>query len=171
MKIFIGNTIEEKSETFLFSSSNMVNSSRLYPAKIPFRVGEANKERFKTIINSKFGKCIISLVDFEIGQLVAILHTEMIFKVAKLHTVQIENGVHIYDPWFAGLITHSCEPNLILDTKVLCFFAIRKIVSGDILTQDYELTEDNLYKKFNCKCGSSHCRGEIKGKLYVRVSN
>jgi hypothetical protein len=29
---------------------------------------------------------------------------------------------------------------------------------------DYETTEDELFRAFNCACGSVSCRGQIKGK-------
>ena len=139
---------------------------RLYPDKIPHRLGEADTEKFEIVADSEFGKCIKSLGYFEIGQLVALIHTDIILKKAELHTAQISKDIHIYDPWFAGLISHSCEPNLIFDTNIPGFFAVKKILPGDILNQDYELTEDDLYIKFDCKCGSPHCRGKIKGKIY-----
>ena len=37
----------------------------------------------------------------------------------RLHTLQILPDVHMYDPRFAGLLLHSCNPNVFLDMSEL----------------------------------------------------
>lgn len=32
----------------------------------------------------------------------------------RLHTLQLLPNVHMYDPYFAGLLLHSCNPNVFL---------------------------------------------------------
>jgi tyrocidine synthetase-3 len=142
------------------------SEDRLYPDSIPCLDGEPLREVFEVVNDQKFGKCIKSKVSFTRGQFVAMIHSKIILNSPNLHSAQISINEHIYDPWFAGLITHSCEPNLMFDTKLPGFYAVKDIKPGDILTQDYELTEDNLYQKFLCDCGTVTCRGKIQGRKF-----
>ena len=60
-------------------------------------------------------------------------------------------------PWFA--LNHSCEPNAywVLDD----LRAHRAIEAGDLVTFDYETTEDELSTPFRCACNSPACRREV----------
>ncbi|KIQ59973.1 MULTISPECIES: SET domain-containing protein [Pseudomonas] len=79
------------------------------------------------------------------------------------HTLQILPDVHMYDPHFAGLLEHSCNPNVFLDMSELWLWALTRIVRGDSLTTDRASTEQKLYRQFACRCGSSNCHGWITG--------
>lgn len=73
--------------------------------------------------------------------------------------------VHPKDPDF---VNHSCNPNMIYDTKSFMFITIKDIQKGDELTIDYEQYEDDLVKDgldFICKCNEINCRGRIIGKM------
>ena len=118
-------------------------------------------------IDRVFGVCVKTIRPFYFGELIAVVTSDIILRAPKLHTVQVAPNLHIYDKWFAGRITHSCEPNMIFDQSTLTFYSIRYIKAGEILTQDYELTEDILFRPFVCKCESPKCRGYIAGKNYA----
>jgi hypothetical protein len=81
----------------------------------------------------------------------------------RLHTLQILPNVHMYDPHFAGLLLHSCNPNVFLDMSELWLWSLTDIREGDCLTMDYASTEQKLYRQFACRCGSSNCHGWITG--------
>ena len=80
-----------------------------------------------------------------------------------LHTLQISSRIHLYDPWFSGLILHSCDPNLFLDISELELWSVQAIRPGTLLTMDYATTEDALLCQFACQCGALNCRGWITG--------
>ncbi|MCI0993564.1 lysine methyltransferase [Pseudomonas corrugata] len=79
------------------------------------------------------------------------------------HTVQVLPDIHMYDPHFAGLLLHSCNPNVFLDMSELWLWALTPIHAGDCLTMDHASTEQKLYRQFACRCGSSNCHGWITG--------
>ncbi len=56
---------------------------------------------------------------------------------------------------------HSCDPNTQFDG--LNVLALKTIDKGEELTLDYAQFLDENMEPFNCRCGSSSCRGEIRG--------
>jgi len=68
----------------------------------------------------------------------------------------------------AGYVQHSCDPNCRVSETALLFICKLDIKAGDMIQMDYEETEDELFKAFECSCGSPVCRGSILGKLVVK---
>lgn len=62
-------------------------------------------------------------------------------------------------------INHSCEPNAWLEG--LDVVARRAIRSGEEITMDYVTFMNEAMPSFECFCGSSHCRGTIRGDDYL----
>ncbi|MDW6005405.1 SET domain-containing protein-lysine N-methyltransferase [Vibrio mangrovi] len=143
-----------------------LSSVRIYPEYISKINGEANKNTFSVMNHEQFGYCIIANIHFQAGQKIAQLPRLKIFTEPDLHTVQSGSNQHIYDPWFAGLISHSCRPNIYFEQSELAFYAVEPIAPGNIITQDYEQTEDILFREFDCCCGHFECRGKIRGKKF-----
>jgi SET domain-containing protein len=56
---------------------------------------------------------------------------------------------------------HSCDPNLGLRGNIV-FVAMRDIRSGEELTHDWCMTDNDTYE-VECKCGSPICRGMLRG--------
>ncbi len=54
-------------------------------------------------------------------------------------------------------INHSCDPNMGIKGRVE-FVALRNIKKGEELTFDYSITEEDIFWKFKCNCGSKKCR-------------
>lgn len=82
----------------------------------------------------------------------------------RQHTLQVSPRIHLYDPWFAGLLRHSCNPNAFLDTTYLELWSVQPIPAGTLLTVDYAVTEVALFRQFPCQCGELNCRGWIAGR-------
>ena len=82
---------------------------------------------------------------------------------ARRHTLQISSRIHLYDPWFSGLLAHSCRPNVYVDIAYLELWSILPLAQGTFLTRDYTSTEEVLVKQFACQCGELNCRGWITG--------
>ncbi|MCW7538712.1 SET domain-containing protein-lysine N-methyltransferase [Aquabacterium sp. A7-Y] len=81
----------------------------------------------------------------------------------RLHTLQINPQSHLFDPYFCGLLLHSCDPNTRLDMVAFELWALRDISAGEVLTMDYATTEDVLMRQFACRCGAPSCRRWIAG--------
>jgi uncharacterized protein len=143
---------------------------RFYPDHFPVVPNEACWEDFRVLdVDGKRGQGVLVLRDFSQGSVLfrmnGTLTTEM-----TLHSLQMAPGLHLDDPYFAGKVLHSCEPNSWLDVETRIYFATRDIAAGELLTMDYDETEDILFRGFDCCCGSTHCRGTIGGKLLKKVA-
>ncbi len=126
----------------------------LFPRKQDFRV---------VAKDGVVGMGVVSFRRFARGEVVAALAGEIIHDIRQ-HSLQIEQGVHLYDIYFSGYFLHSCAPNIELDMQNMLVFAVRDIQAGDFLYMDYAQTEDVLYRQFPCRCGSENCRGWITGR-------
>lgn len=81
----------------------------------------------------------------------------------RAHTLQLSSRIHLYDPWFSGLLLHSCNPCVFFDSTYLEVWSVQTIAAGTLLTMDYASTEDVLFRQFACQCGELNCRGWITG--------
>lgn len=86
--------------------------------------------------------------------------------VQTSHSVQLDGNRHAEMDLPAAFINHICnqanvgvKPN---DVGAYDFYALRRIDKDQELLWDYETTEYQI-SGFSCKCGSSTCRGELKG--------
>jgi len=85
----------------------------------------------------------------------------------------LDDGVHVIDASVGGnsarWINHSCEPNCETeesDDGRVYIQAIRHIRRGEELSYDYCLVIDErmtaqLKRRYQCLCGSTHCRGTM----------
>jgi hypothetical protein len=141
------------------------DSRRFYPEHIPIITYEPLKTNFVILESPEdIRKGVLSLVSFKEEDLIAQC-TGVVLNFQNLYTLQHDKGIYYYDPFFAGYLLHSCDPNAYLDMTSFSLYAIKKINPFSLITVDYEKTEDVLYNSFNCICGSDHCRGWIAGKL------
>jgi tyrocidine synthetase-3 len=139
--------------------------NRLYPHWIPIQENEPTKDKFEKTYKPEFGWCIVSRAHFAPGETIARIYGGIIKPKSQLHTVQKSPDVHLLDEWFTGLITHSCDPLTYFDAEEETFVAIKEINPGDVVTCDYEVTEDYLSRSFECNCGAENCRKTIRGRL------
>jgi hypothetical protein len=125
--------------------------------------GYPSSDRFE-IIHTMDGRGagIRAVTPFPRGQFISRVSGHVISS-RRLHTLQITPNAHLYDPYFCGLLLHSCNPNVSLDMKQFELWALRDISAGDLLTMDYASTEDVLMRQFRCHCGAPACRGWITG--------
>src|SRR4030095_4867254 len=61
---------------------------------------------------------------------------------------------------------HSCDPNIGVRGEIT-FVAMRDIRSGEELTHDWAMTDDDDYC-IECKCGAPNCRKTLTGKDWQR---
>ena len=62
---------------------------------------------------------------------------------------------------------HSCHPNLGIRGEIT-FVAMREVYSGEELTHDWAMTDDDDYS-VECNCGEPDCRKILTGKDWQRV--
>lgn len=61
---------------------------------------------------------------------------------------------------------HSCEPNLGVQGQIV-FVAMRDIQSGEELTHDWAMTDDDE-SEMECRCGAASCRRIVTGQDWRR---
>ncbi|MCU1751373.1 lysine methyltransferase [Pseudomonas sp. 6D_7.1_Bac1] len=124
-----------------------------YPSRTDFTVIQTNDGR---------GAAITALRDYlRISRICRV--SGLLTHTRQLHTLQLIPGIHVYDPFFSGLLLHSCDPNVFLDMSEMWLWALKDITPGSVLCMDYASTEDKLMHQFACQCGSPGCRGWITG--------
>jgi len=121
------------------------------------------RSQFEVFSIGTVGRGIRSKAGFSRGSVIARFTGQLMSSVLQ-HTLQVSPTSHVYDPYFIGLLTHSCAPNCILEMSQLELIALSDIAEGDTLTIDYALTEDALFRQFPCGCGSSNCRHWVTGR-------
>jgi hypothetical protein len=116
-----------------------------------------------TSVNGKVGRGIRTRAHIDRGTLVA-KFTGILSNTVFQHSLQVSPETHLHDPYFVGLLSHSCAPNCVLDMQRLEILALVDIGPGELLTIDYAVTEDTLFRQFPCNCGSSGCRRWVTGR-------
>ena len=136
----------------------------IYPYELDINAGYPTKTSF--VVKNQdddMGYGVYTKKSIERGSLVARFSGHIISTVVQ-HSLQVNPTTHILDPHFAGLLLHSCNPNVCLDMHDFTIWALRDIEEGEPLTMDYASTEDYLFKQFKCLCNSENCRHWISGR-------
>lgn len=137
---------------------------RIYPFDVAPDPHLPTTRKFAVLaVTGTIGKGIQTLVAFDRGDLVSRFTGQLSNHIMQ-HTLQVSPDTHLNDPYFVGLLTHSCAPNCLLDMARLEIRALVDITPGDVLTIDYAVTEDKLHRQFPCHCGASNCRHWITGR-------
>ncbi len=138
---------------------------RFYPNDIPPFEHEPSMEDFSIEwIDERRGEGIRALKSFSIGEIVFAFQG-IPNPTTTQYSLQISPTQHIHDPFFMGKTLHHCDPNCEVNMQEQYLYAIKPIHPGDLVTIDYEKTEDVLFKEFDCYCDAKHCRLRIVGRL------
>ncbi len=138
---------------------------RIYPSHLPVIDHEPQAEDFRVVqVDDLRGRGVLVLRPFRAGDVLFRMNGTLT-EVMTQYSLQMASGLHLDDPDFAGRVLHCCDPNSRLDPQTRLFTALRDIEAGDLLTMDYDETEDILFRAFHCSCGSPACRGYIAGRL------
>ncbi len=118
------------------------------------------------------GLGVIAIEDIQKGETVGVLGGMIVHENdIKQYWDEIGHiGIQISDDFFIvphsrdelnelGVYNHSCNPNIGFKNSIE-FVAIHNILKGVELVFDYAFNE-TLNENFECKCGSSECRGII----------
>jgi hypothetical protein len=138
---------------------------RIYPQHLPQVADEPRAEDFRVIeVDDRRGQGVVVLREFLSGDVLFRMNGRLTTEMT-LHSLQMAPGLHLDDPYFAGKTLHSCDPNSQLDPETRLFTALRDIHPGELLTMDYDHTEDVLFRPFPCRCGADNCRGWVAGRM------
>ncbi|UVK97986.1 SET domain-containing protein-lysine N-methyltransferase [Pseudomonas sp. B21-048] len=139
-------------------------SNGIYPfEELPLRLGFPSSDDFE-ILNNAEGSAIAVMALREFPRISRICRVSgHLLPYRNQHTRQLAPEIHVYDPRFCSLLSHSCDPNVFLDMSELWLWALKDIKKGDRLTMDFATTEDKLLRQFACRCGCPCCRGWIIG--------
>ena len=114
------------------------------------------------------GKSVQVLKNYKAGQKIAHI-TGNVNDIISPDSVQIGPDQHLHDPYILGLLTHSCDPNTYFDIKKHHLIAAKAIKENEFLTIDYTVTEDYLFRQFQCRCKTAKCKGWILGRKESQV--
>lgn len=114
-------------------------------------------------VDSQYGLGVRTLVPWWAGDVVH-RFTGLVSAELKLHSLQVNEHLHISETRFIGFLSHACDPNVRLDMSRFEVVALKDVAAGDLLTIDYAATEDILYRQFACHCGAAACRRWITGR-------
>ena len=117
-----------------------------------------------------FGKTIISNTSIPSGTLIYEIKDYEIKDTPNYQTIQIGKNLHLQDSGAISFMNHSCNPNCIIDTKLLGVYAIKNIIKGDELTFFYPSTEWILSQPFKCNCNYDNCIGYVDGLHSLDIS-
>lgn len=146
------------------TTQNGIVTNRFYPDALPPFANEPTRERFSIEqLGDTVGEGVVALVPFQPGETI-FAFTGFFSNEITQFSLQVQEGLHLHDPYFMGKILHSCDPNASCDMEHRVFIALRPINPGDFITMDYAETEDYLFKSFPCQCGAENCRGIVKGR-------
>ena len=110
------------------------------------------------------GRGVRALVPLAAGSIIHRFNGEIVAEIGQ-HTLQITPTQHISGTSLIGFLSHGCTPNAALDMERFALVATRDIEAGGVLTIDYALTEDTLFRQFACHCGAAGCRAWVTGRL------
>ncbi len=136
----------------------------IYPFPLPDDDGYPTTDDFEVVSREEGkGRGLYARRPFLRGDFIARVTGVVVHRVLQ-HTLQISPVSHLFDPYFSGLLLHSCDPNTHLDMNRFELWAAKDILPGAALTMDYASTEDVLFKQFRCLCGAANCRGWVTGR-------
>lgn len=127
-----------------------------------------------TIKQSRIGGLgTFAINDIQKGEIVFVKGGHIVTRNELFYSKQISSYLPISDDLFIGAINedeedsiklfvnHSCDPNCGVRGEIT-FVAMKDISSGDELTFDYAMVDNESYE-FACNCGSPNCRRIITG--------
>lgn len=155
----------------IYEELSVDDKRRFYPEYFPVMMNEPLRSNFIILQSPEdIHKGLLSLVTFDKEDLIVqCAGTSLFFQT--LHSLQYKEGMYLHDPFFAGYLLHSCDPNAELNMRDFTLHAIKPIKHFELITIDYEKTEAQLYQGFNCQCGSFNCKGWIEGYIYRKKQN
>lgn len=126
---------------------------------------------FEIAHTSEKGKGVFARRPIQFGELVMRGYIEKFLDRNTSHASQIGENIYVLHGGIMPIINHSCDPNCgirVNETGAHDLVAFRDIAVGEELSYDYAM-RNYLIEHFpkKCSCGSSICRGQVKGWKYL----
>lgn len=115
-------------------------------------------------------KSLQATVNLMIGQVLSSFGAKYIGNQPNYLSVQIDDEHHIMlDPEWLQYINHSCDPNVVFDTRKKEVIVVRPIEKGEEITFFYPSTEWSMDRAFDCLCNSDNCLQTIQGAAHLSL--
>jgi hypothetical protein len=114
-------------------------------------------------------RTLITKQAYKKGEVISTIPSENVMDKPNRFTVQIARDRHTHVGKLAAL-NHSCDPNVILDTKNMLMIACRDIEKGEELSFFYPSTEWEMNAPFICLCGATNCIHVVAGARFLPLS-
>src|SRR5690606_29198174 len=100
---------------------------RIYPPYIPTFTNEPTKEEFLiAIVDQNVGWGIYTRKAHSAGTELCAFSGVLMSEITQ-YTLQVSKELHMHDPYFTGILTHSCDPNAKLDMVNLKLIALKDV--------------------------------------------
>lgn len=79
-------------------------------------------------------------------------------------SIQVEEGLYmvtIGEVEVSDYLNHSCEPTAGMSGQI-GVVALRDLTPGEEVCIDYAMCDGSPYDEFDCNCGASSCRGQVR---------
>lgn len=127
--------------------------------------------------DDKGGHGVWAIEAINCGEVIAVFGGEVVTATDLLRltpdqrriTLQIDDDAYLMTAREgpADWINHSCNPNAGFRGQVT-LVAMRDILPGEEITFDYAMSDGTPYDEFDCRCGTIHCRGRVRGDDWMR---
>ena len=114
-------------------------------------------------------RTLVTKQSYKKGEVICSMPSENVMDKPNRFTVQIARDKHTHVGKLAAL-NHSCDPNVILDTKHMLMIACRDIEKGEELSFFYPSTEWEMQAPFICLCGATNCIHVVAGARFLPLS-
>jgi hypothetical protein len=114
-------------------------------------------------------RTLVTKQAYKKGEVISTIPSENVMDKPNRFTVQIARDRHTHVGKLAAL-NHSCDPNVILDTKNMLMIACRDIEKGEELSFFYPSTEWEMNAPFICLCGATNCIHVVAGARFLPLS-
>lgn len=113
------------------------------------------------------GKCIIATTHIHTGTVLFTFNPACTQKEKTYQSIQVGPDQHCHVGSDLAFLNHSCNPNLIVDTKNGIVYAQKNILPGEELNFFYPSTEWDMARPFLCNCGNPGCIQYVRGAYWT----
>jgi cyanophycin synthetase len=139
----------------------------------PDAIASGESQNLVSLVEGRLGVAAVASCGFIEGDLVTEGWGDTTTE-RSMHTIQVDNDLHLVPPSPMRFLNHSCEPNcgIVLRRGVerAQIRALRDIAAGEELTLDYETFEEEFKALTGpCLCHSKGCRGRLRGYPHLSL--
>ncbi len=130
---------------------------------------ETSKDAFEVVEDSILGYKLVAKNPIPQGSKFFDFKNHTKILEPNYKSIQVSPSEHIYYE-VLEFMNHSCEPNVVIDTKEFVCIAIKDIQVQEELTFFYPSTEWSMARVFDCHCKSENCIGKVSGASDLSIN-